>query len=82
VISLPMQEAQEDWNFVQPDLSFIRGAQVRVCAGEHEGKTGIIDHFFVQQQLFPSGLRERAVRLRCEDGSALIMPLPLLERIG
>ena len=82
VISLPKQEGQENRHSVQPDPTFVSGAQVRVCAGEHEGKTGIIDYFFVHQQVLPAGMRERAVRLRCEDGSHLIMPFTLLERIG
>jgi hypothetical protein len=82
VISLPKQEVQHSWHPVRPDLSFVLGAQVRVCAGEHEGKTAIIDYFFVHQQILPSGMHERAARLRCEDGSSLIIPLKLLERIG
>jgi len=82
VISLPMKEAQQNWQPVQPDATFTIGAQVRVCGGEHEGKVGVIDYLFAYQQVFPSGIRARAIRLRVDDGSLLTVPLTLVERIG
>ncbi len=82
VISLPKQGSLPGWRPVQPDPTFVLGAQVRICGGEYEGKTGVIDYFFRHQQVFSSGMRARAVRLRFEDGSTFVMPLGLLERIS
>lgn len=82
IISLPIKEAQQNWHPVQPDPTLAIGSQVRVCAGNHEGVVGEINHIFVHQQVFPSGVRSRAVRLRLEDGSMLVVPMTLIERIG
>lgn len=82
VISLPLKETQERWKPVQPDPTPVIGAQVRVCGGEHEGAIGTIDYLFTYQQLFTSGIRARAVRLRLEDGSLLVVPITLVERIA
>jgi hypothetical protein len=46
------------------------------------GEIGYIDYFFVYEQIFPSGIRARAVRLRMEDGSFSVVPLADIERIG
>ncbi len=82
VISLPIKEAQEHWNPVHPDPVLAVGAQVRVCGGEYEGATGEINHLFTHQQVFTSGIRARAARLRLENGSTLVIPMTLIERIG
>lgn len=82
LISLPEQGAQTDWQPVQPDLAFVVGARVRICSGEYEGKTGVINYFFKHEQVFSSGLRERAALLRSEDGATLVVPLALLARAG
>lgn len=79
IISLPARDAQPS---IQPSLSLSIGALVRVCSGDHEGAIGKIDHLFIHQQLFVSGVRARAARIRLEDGSAVIIPLTLIERIG
>ncbi len=82
VISLPEQGLQPGWRPSRPDLALVKGARVRICGGEYEGKTGVIDYFFRHQQVFSSGMRERAVRMRCEDGSTLVVPFALLARTG
>lgn len=82
LISLPTKEVQRSWHPVQPELGLCIGALVRLCGGEHEGLTGEIEHLFTYQQQFGSGMRDRAARLRLEDGSRLIAPMTLLERIG
>jgi len=81
-VSLPATVAQEDWHPVHPDPLLVIGAQVRVCGGEYEGTIGEINHLFTHQQIFASGVRARAARLRLEDGSTLVIPLALIERIG
>lgn len=82
VISLPARQAQQPVQPVQPDLALTLHAQVRVCAGEHMGAIGTIDHLFAYEQAFPAGIRARAVRLRLEDGSTLVVPTTQIERIG
>jgi hypothetical protein len=82
IISLPPKEVQQNWHPVKPDLTLVPGAHVRVCGGEHEGAIGTIDHLFTYQQVFSSGVRSRAARLLLEDGSLLVLPLSLIERIG
>jgi hypothetical protein len=82
IISLPMKEVQFDWRPVQPDPTLTIGSKVRICSGSHEGMIGEINHFFSHQQIFASGVRARAAHLRLEDGSMLVIPLALIERIG
>jgi hypothetical protein len=82
IVSLPAKVAQEDWHPLHPDPLLVVGAQVRVCAGEYEGTIGEINHLFTHQQVFASGVRARAARLRLEDNSTLVIPLTLLERVG
>ena len=82
IISLPINEMEQDAQSVQADATPTVGVQVRVCSGEHEGKVGLIDYIFTYQQVFPSGIRARAVRLRIDDGSLLTVPLTHIERIG
>jgi len=82
VISLPIKEAQEHWHPVHPDPVLAVGAQVRVCGGEYEGAIGEINHLFTHKQVFTSGIRARAARLRLEDGSTLVIPMALMERVG
>jgi hypothetical protein len=82
VISLPASEKQSNHRETIPDPTPTIGAQVRVCGGEHEGAIGVIDYLFTYQQRFTSGIRARAVRLHLEDGSILVVPITLVERIG
>jgi hypothetical protein len=82
VISLSAKEVQQNWHPVQPDPILTLGAQVRVCSGDHEGAIGSIDYLYSHEQVFPSGIRARAARLRLEDGSMLTIPLTLVERIS
>lgn len=83
IISQSPQETQgPHWQEAQAKPELTLGALVRVCSGEHEGITGNIDYLFTYEQIFQSGIRARAVRLFLEDGSALVVPLALVERIG
>lgn len=81
LISLSPEEVLDDQQPVQPDLAIVPGAQVRVSSGDHEGAVGIIDYLFSYEQTFTSGVRARAVRLRLEDSSTLVVPLALIERV-
>lgn len=81
LISLPNQEVQPV-AAVQPASLLVPGALVRVRSGDHRGVLGIIDYLFAYQYKFPSGIRSRAVRLYLEDGTQLIVPLFLVERVG
>jgi hypothetical protein len=82
IISLSAKETQQNWQPVKPDMALLMGAHVRVCSGEHKGAIGTIDHLFAYQQVFSSGVHAHAARLRLEDGSQLVLPLTLIERIG
>ncbi len=82
IISLPVQEIQRNWLSAQPDPTLSVGSQVRICSGSYEGAIGEIVYLYIYMQTFASGVRGRAARVRLEDGSTLIMPLYLLERIG
>jgi hypothetical protein len=82
IISLPAKEVKQDWQMTRPDPALTLGAQVRVCSGEYEGTIGTVDYLYSHQQLFASGIRARAARLRLENGSMLTVPLTLVERIS
>jgi hypothetical protein len=82
VISLTLAEQRESPLALKPETDLIVGALVRVCSGSYEGAIGAIDYLFSHDQRFPSGVRERAARIRLEDGSLLVVPLPVLKRIG
>jgi hypothetical protein len=82
IVSLPLTEIQAGWEPTQVDPTPTLGAQVRVCGGDHEGAIGIIDYLFTYEQIFPGGIRARAVRLRLEDGALLAVPTTLVERIS
>jgi hypothetical protein len=82
IISLPVHEIQQNWRPVQPDPTLRVGSQVRICSGSYEGAIGEIVYFYINMQTFASGVRAHAARVRLEDGSTLIIPLFLLERIG
>jgi hypothetical protein len=82
VISQPSQRAQTQWNPLQLSTALTLGAQVRISSGEREGAIGEVDYLFAQQQVFAAGIRARAVRLRLEDGSIIVVPITLVERIG
>lgn len=82
IISLPLQEIQQNWRPVQPDPTLIVGSRVRICGGSYEGAIGQIIYLYNYRQSFASGVRARAARVRLTDGTTLILPLFLLERIG
>lgn len=82
LIPLSDTENHKDRHTTLPETQLRLGSLVRVCSGSYEGVLGEIDYLFAHQQLFPSGVRERAARLRLEDGSLLTVPLPVLERLG
>src|SRR5260370_32206743 len=81
-MSLPETETAQGEPAGKPDTELLPGALVRVCSGSYEGAIGELTYLFAHQQLFPSGIRARAARVRLEDGSHLVVPLPVLERIG
>ena len=62
IISLSLQEVRQHWRPVQPDPALVIGSQVRICSGNFEGAIGEIDHLFLYQQTFASGVRGRASR--------------------
>lgn len=82
LIALSDAEVRERISGAASDIILRPGALVRVCSGTYEGTIGRIDYLFSHQQSFPSGIRARAARIRLEDGSLLVVPLPVLERIG
>ena len=82
ILSFSPGEIQRYWQPVQQDLSLSLGAQVRVWSGEYEGAIGNIEYIFSYEQVFPSGIRSRALRLRLGDGSPLVIPTALAQRIG
>lgn len=82
VMSLSLKEMRESQLALKPETDLTLGAMVRVCSGSYEGAIGEINYLFSHQQRFPSGVRERAARIQLEDGSQLVVPLPILERIG
>jgi len=82
IISLPLQEIQQNWRPVQPNPTLIVGSQVRIRGGSYEGAIGEIIYLYNYMQTFASGVRARAARVRLADGRTLILPLFLLERIG
>jgi hypothetical protein len=82
IISLPEHEFRPDWRFTQPDPILRVGAQVRICSGNYEGAIGEIIYLYIYKQTFASGIRARAARVRLDDGSTIVVPLFLLERIG
>ena len=61
--------------------SFSVGTRVRVMCGNQEGATGTIEYFFMHEQLFPSGIMSRAVRLRLDNGTLLMVPLIHIQRL-
>ncbi len=81
-MSLSLQEMEEGQLALKPETDLTPGALVRVCSGSYEGALGEINYLFSHRQRFPSGIYERAARIQLEDGSQLVVPLPLLERIG
>ncbi len=82
IISSSVAEVEGgEWQLPRPDPTLFPGIQVRVCGGEYEGMIGLIDHFFVHEQMFRAGIRVRAVRLHLENGAFCIVPLTSIERI-
>jgi len=81
VISLPVEETQQNWQSVQPEAALVPGALVQICEGEHRGVVGTIDYVFTYQQVFASGIRVPAVRLVLEDGKKLTVPIAYVRRL-
>ena len=82
LMPLSLKEMKENQLALRPETALLPGALVRVCSGSYEGVIGVIDYLFSHHQRFPSGVYERAARIQLEDGSQLVVPLPVLERIG
>lgn len=82
VIPLSVADTRERSDSGELNTELRPGALVRICSGSYEGAIGKINYLFSHQQLFPSGVRARAARVQLEDGSLLVVPLPVLERIG
>lgn len=82
VIALPPQEAEQHWQPQRPATTIQVGSRVRVWGGDYAGVTGEVDYLFAHQQLFSSGIRARAARVRRADGTPQVLPLSMLERIG
>ena len=82
VISLPPQEAEQNWHPQKPDTTIMIGAKVRICSGDYVGMIGEVDYLFTHQQLFSSGIHARAARIRLEDGSLQVVPLTGIERVS
>lgn len=57
------------------------GTRVRVTCGTQQGTTGRLEYFFLHEQLFPSGIMSRAIRLRLDSGDSLMVPLIHVEPI-
>lgn len=81
VISLPVEETQQNWQSVRPEAVLVLGALVQVCEGEYRGTVGTIDYVFTYQQVFASGIHARAVRLAVEDGTKLTVPSMYVKRL-
>lgn len=82
LMSLSLEEMKADRLALKPETDLVLGTLVRVCSGLYEGALGEIDYLFAHRQHFPSGVYERAARVRLEDGSRVVVPLSILERIG
>ena len=82
ILSFSPEEIQRYWHPIQQDLSLPLGALVRVWGGEYEGAEGNIEYIFSYEQVFPSGIRSRALRLRLGNGSLVMVPRTLAQRIG
>jgi hypothetical protein len=82
IISLPFKDAQQLNSAAFPSQVLRKDALVRVCGGEHKGMIGVIDYVFSHQQVFASGIRADALRLRLEDGSLLVVPVALVKPVG
>ncbi|HEX4204695.1 MAG TPA: hypothetical protein VHZ51_10985, partial [Ktedonobacteraceae bacterium] len=63
VLALDKPRETTDEQLAKSEAALAPGVVVRVCGGEYEGVVGVIDYLFVYQQIFPSGIRARAVRL-------------------
>lgn len=82
LISIPEKDIRPPRYPQQGHSSFALGTAVHVCGGPYEGATGVVDYLFSHQQQFASGIRARAVRLRLEDGTYVVVPLVLVEAIN
>ena len=76
-----IQEQSPQRETIQTHSSLSVGTRVRVVCGTQEGATGIIEYFFMHEQLFPSGVMSRAVRLRLDNGTLLMVPLIHVQRL-
>ncbi len=81
VISLAPEQQRELVQDEHSDSGLTLGALVHVSAGKEAGAIGLIDYFFLAEQKFPSGIYARALRIRREDGSFIIVPATHVKRI-
>lgn len=82
LISLPEKDIQPAQQAPPVDTLLAPGVQVHICGGSYEGAIGVVDYLFTHQQVFASGVRARAVRLRLEDDTCVVVPTALVERIN
>lgn len=60
----------------------VPGVAVWVKGGEHDGLSGRMVRVLSAGQVFPSGVRARAARIRLESGIEVTLPLANLQRVG
>jgi hypothetical protein len=82
VISSPQQADVSRQSEPSKYASLNVGTRVRVTCGEQQGATGIIEYFFLHEQLFTSGVRSRAVRLYLDSGASLMLPLTHVQPVS
>jgi hypothetical protein len=82
LISLTAAEIGEDLCLGESDLQLSPGARVRICSGEHQGRSGEILYLFVHRQRLPSGVLARAAWVRLDEGECVVTALACLDRIG
>src|SRR5690348_8997585 len=64
------------------DLALVPGARVLARGGARAGMSGVILHVFLRQQRTAAGTFAAAASVRFDDGSAEIIPLATLDRVG
>lgn len=64
------------------DDAIAPGARIRLIAGPKRGARGEVAHLFDHHQHVDAGLLAMAARVRLEDGSATVVPVGFLERVG
>lgn len=67
---------------VPADSGLASGVMVGVAAGERRGMSGVIAHLFTRRQATAAGFRVPSASVRLDDGSTVVLPLHVLDRIG